>query len=135
MAEMPVCDVLLRAAERDARALRALAGHSEVDDAVLGFHAQQAAEKSLKAVLACAMVAFRRTHDLAELLDVLSDNGLPSPPFADRLDELTPYAVEARYSLIDPAGVTRTEMGAWTAAVIAWASAVVAVPGPGATTT
>ena len=131
MADTLVCELLLQAAERDACALRALSGHAEVHDAVLGFHAQQAAEKSLKAVLAWAMVAFRRTHDLAELMDMLADNGLPSPPFADRLDELTPYAVEARYSLIDPGGVTRTEMSVWTAAVIAWASAVVAGTGSG----
>lgn len=131
MAEAPVCELLLQAAERDACALRALLGHAEVHDAVLGFHAHQAAEKSLKAVLACAMVAFRRTHDLAELLDVLADNGLPPPPFADRPDELTPYSVEARYALIDPAGVTRTEMGVWTAAVTAWASALMAGTGSG----
>ena len=33
---------------------------------------------------------------------------LPAPPEADWLDELNPYAVEARYGTIDPEGLDRT---------------------------
>ena len=41
----------LRLAERDFRAFEILGAHAEIDLAVAGFHAQQAVEKSLKAVL------------------------------------------------------------------------------------
>lgn len=72
----------------------------------MGFHAQQSIEKALKAVLSSSSVAFRRTHDLAELLDLITDHRLPSPPFADFLDELNPFAVEVRYGLIAPGSMT-----------------------------
>lgn len=61
------------------------------------FHAQQCAEKYLKALLQERMVAFPKTHDLEELIDLL----LPDMPdlrewraFAKSLSEL---AVELRY--------------------------------------
>ena len=61
------------------------------------FHAQQCAEKYLKARLQEEGIAFSRPHDLATLLDLL----LPVEPLwagmrAD-LDRLTSYAVEFRY--------------------------------------
>jgi HEPN domain-containing protein len=57
---------------------------------VVGFHLQQCVEKALKAVLSHAGIAFRRTHDIAELLDLIADRGLGPPPYADWLDELNP---------------------------------------------
>ncbi len=92
---------------------------------MLGFHAQQAVEKMLKAVLARAGVAFRRTHDLAELLDVLHDAGLPDPPHAERLDELNPFAVEARYGMGGEGVLARGQVGPWLDAVWTWARAQV----------
>jgi HEPN domain-containing protein len=52
-------------------------------------------------------VEFRRTHDLIALLDLLEDHQIPPPPGAAWLDELNPYAVEARYGTIDPEGLDR----------------------------
>ncbi|MFM2058025.1 MAG: hypothetical protein RLY71_2410 [Pseudomonadota bacterium] len=114
---------LLEAAGRDLTVWVKLVGDTDVHDAMLGFHAQQAVEKYLKAVLALHAVAFRRTHDLAELLDVLDDAGLPSPPHAQVLDELNPFAVEARYGLPDDAGsqLDRAAVGQWLADVAEWA--------------
>ncbi|MBM4040923.1 MAG: HEPN domain-containing protein [Planctomycetes bacterium] len=61
------------------------------------FHAQQCAEKYLKAVLAEAGVSFRKTHDLALLLDL----ALPLQPsweeLRDTLDRLAVLGTEARY--------------------------------------
>ena len=61
------------------------------------FHAQQCAEKYLKARLQEEGIAFSRTHDLAILLDLL----LPVEPswavMRSDLDRLTSYAVEFRY--------------------------------------
>lgn len=116
---------LLTTAQRDLLVWRKLVGDHEVHDAMLGFHAQQTVEKLLKAVLAHRGVAFRRTHDLAELLDVLHDAGLPDPPHAERLDELNPFAVEARYGMGGEGVLGRAEVGSWLDALWAWAVAQV----------
>jgi len=105
--ESTVSEKLLVMAEQDALAFRKLAGEDAVHDALVGFHAQQAVEKALKAVLAHAGIAFRRTHDIAELLDLLTDSSLQAPPHSEQLDELNPYAVEMRYGLVEPGGLDR----------------------------
>lgn len=61
------------------------------------FHAQQSAEKSLKAVLLHARIDFPFTHDLEALLDTLSAAGIAVPPELEDAGSLTPYAVETRY--------------------------------------
>jgi len=61
------------------------------------FHAQQAVEKSLKAVLLYAKIDFPFTHDLEELLDTLEHGGIAVPGELKVIGELTPYAVESRY--------------------------------------
>ncbi len=71
----------------------------EVADEIIGFHCQQAVEKTLKALLAYHQIEFRKTHDLAELMDMLTDNGYPMPVELSDLDILNPFAVEYRYSL------------------------------------
>lgn len=121
MAEGDFARKLLDLAERDFRAMASLSRDPQVDDAVVGFHAQQAIEKALKAVLSGGRIAFRRTHDIAELLDLLTDASLPLPPGADRLDELTPYAVEYRYGLIEPRGLDCQRARTTVEAVLVWA--------------
>ena len=61
------------------------------------FHAQQAAEKFLKAALVWHQVEFPKTHDMSRLVDLVHT---ADPPLADLTREataLTPYGVEARY--------------------------------------
>jgi HEPN domain-containing protein len=89
--------VLARKAEGDAKAMRRLASDSEIDDEAVGFHAQQAMEKWIKAVMAIHGLEEVRIHDLGRLLELLSDTGVELPPDADRVDELTIYAVPMRY--------------------------------------
>lgn len=62
----------------------------------LCFHAQQAAEKSLKAVYLALGKEIPRTHDLAFLMDNLPDD-LVRPPAILLLPVLTKYAVQYRY--------------------------------------
>ena len=63
---------------------------------VVCFHAQQCAEKSLKAFLILHKIPFERIHDLGELLELCTmDPKLIRE--LDRIDALTPYAVETRY--------------------------------------
>ncbi len=72
------------------------------DDAPIeafGFHAQQAAEKLLKAVLVAAGAQYPRTHRLAELIDLLRAAGVQVPPAFEDLRRLTPFAVEFRYDI------------------------------------
>jgi HEPN domain-containing protein len=63
----------------------------------LGFHAQQAVEKALKAVLADYGVEYPRTHSLALLLDLIQKQDATLPPDAFDLPRLTPFGVLLRY--------------------------------------
>ncbi len=97
---MQACDLakkFLELAARDCNALRVLAADSSTADEAVGFHAQQAVEKCLKAVLILHLIEFRKTHALDELIDLLKKHELPLPPDQDELDILTPYAVLLRY--------------------------------------
>ncbi len=77
--------------------MRRLASDPEIDDEAVGFHAQQAIEKWIKAVMASHGLEEARIHDLGRLLELLRDAGVELPPDADRVDELTIYAVPMRY--------------------------------------
>lgn len=90
---------LLTLANRDAQAMSALAVLPHIDFAIVGFHAQQAVEKALKAVMAAHGISFPKTHNLKELHDLLLEHGHTSPLTIDQLNELTPYAVTSRYDL------------------------------------
>lgn len=62
----------------------------------LCFHAQQAVEKSLKAVLIFNAIEFPRTHNLRILIDELPESVFRDP-ILDSSAALTDYAVSARY--------------------------------------
>lgn len=61
------------------------------------FHAQQAAEKALKAVLVHRRVDFPLTHDIEQLLQIAEHAGIDLPNDVSLAGTLTPYAVETRY--------------------------------------
>ncbi|MFB0534351.1 MAG: HEPN domain-containing protein [Anaerolineae bacterium] len=74
----------------------------------LCFQAQQAAEKSVKALLLHRGLRFPYVHDLAELIELLEQQGESIPSGIREVARLTNYAVEARYpGLAEP--VTREE--------------------------
>lgn len=90
--------VLARKAQADAVAVRELAGNPEITDEIIGFHAQQAIEKWLKALMAHRGMDEVRIHDIGRLLQLLQKNdGAELPANAEQLDELTIYAVPMRY--------------------------------------
>ena len=68
-----VAELLIRKARSDLTVARALGADTMFEDDVVGFHAQQAVEKALKAVLALSGIAVPRTHDIATLADLISD--------------------------------------------------------------
>ena len=88
---------LLAKAAEDEYVLDRLLGDALAPDSMVGFHAQQAVEKLLKAALFLAGAAPPRTHQLVELLDLANAHGLALPEEAEELRWLTPYAVFYRY--------------------------------------
>jgi HEPN domain-containing protein len=83
----------------NARADLALARVSLPEGALyehLCFHAQQAAEKALKAVLRANAVEYPFTHNVQLLIDLLPA-GLSAPQTILAAADLTPYAVATRY--------------------------------------
>jgi HEPN domain-containing protein len=85
----------LRKAESDFSTIDAAVSVGAFDTAC--FHAQQTAEKALKAFLIHADVEFPFTHNLAKLVNLSAsvDNSFAS--LGDVVEPLTPFAVELRY--------------------------------------
>ena len=69
-------------------------------DGVFGFHAQQAAEKCLKAWIASLGSRYPHTHDLMALIEILDRAGEDTSDL-DSLVELSPFAVQYRYESLD----------------------------------
>ena len=61
------------------------------------FHAQQCAEKALKALLLQRGVNFPKTHTIEVLLDLLKIQRVDIPDGVDEAFELSDYAVQTRY--------------------------------------
>jgi HEPN domain-containing protein len=89
--------LLVSKAEGDESILDRLLDDSDVPDDVLGFHAQPAIEKRLKAVLAFHEVDYDRTHSIGYLTSLLEHHGIDLPEGREQIEELTPWAVAARY--------------------------------------
>ena len=86
--------------------------HSDgLSESILGFHAQQAVEKLMKALLAQLAVPFELTHNLERLETLLKANheSIPTTPLA--LTDLTDFAVVYRYDLLfQTSAPDRTEL-------------------------
>jgi len=94
---------LLKKAANDLIAARATLETHMATDTVC-FHAQQAVEKSLKAVLALHDVAYPWRHDLGELLRLAHPHFPEISPYDERIIKMAPFAVEIRYdSEFEPA--------------------------------
>jgi HEPN domain-containing protein len=110
-------------ANNDATAAREFADNTEISDEIIGFHAQQAVEKWLKAVMASLGLPQQRTHDIDQLIRLLEEHGIGLPVPRARLAELTDFAVPLRYEdLLDAEPLDRRattalidEVGSWAA--------------------
>jgi len=89
--------LLLKKAEEDITLLAEVIASERISNEIFGFHAQQAAEKCLKAMLSELDVRFARTHNLRLLMDLLADAGHTLPSSLADLDLLTPYGTLFRY--------------------------------------
>jgi HEPN domain-containing protein len=117
--------VLLALARDDDIALRALIDGKGVSDAVIGFHAQQAVEKSLKAVLAAQALEFPYSHDLDGLVELCVDAGVEVPSDLSGVEALSPFGVQFRYGAFEPARLERKQAVRWSEAAVTWAARVV----------
>lgn len=114
----------------EARRLLNLARHDHaalphIRPAVALFHAQQALEKSLKAILFAKGLASRKTHDIFELADTLDQAGIDLPFDTDALAQLSPYAVEFRYGEETLPSLNPEEVEALSTCLLTWAEAEV----------
>jgi HEPN domain-containing protein len=92
------------------------------------FHAQQCAEKYLKALLVSCRQAFPRTHDSVVLHNLCTQNSLSVPIDPDLLARLTGYAVQVRYPGKDPTPDEAREALQIAQAVRRWARVVLRPP-------
>jgi len=63
----------------------------------LCYHAQQAAEKAIKAVLIFYRKPFPKTHNIGHLLKLLKEKGIVVPKIVEKSQLLTEYAVDSCY--------------------------------------
>jgi hypothetical protein len=96
MTKPTLAEKLLTKAAEDERALEA---HG-LSESILGFHAQQAVEKLIKALLTQLNVPFELTHDLTRLQVALTSTGESLPATPIPLDQLNDFAVVYRYDLL-----------------------------------
>ena len=105
MRDAKCAQMLLEAAARDLATLRSMT--DAAPDESFGFHVQQAAEKAFKAWLALLGEVYPLTHNLGDLLNLLTTRGVDVERFSTFVD-YTPYAVEFRYHGVE-AGVERID--------------------------
>ena len=97
------------------------------------FHAQQAAEKSIKAVLISQGIDFPYTHDIAHLGTLVDQSNVEFTKVLEDAVELNQHAVLARYPS-DDVPITEAELDVAVdiaERVVEWAETVVADSGDG----
>jgi len=121
---------MLAAAERDLKTMKGMEDADAFPVESFGFHAQQAAEKALKAWLSMRDAPYGRTHNLRELLILLEESGARAGPWFD-IGELNAFAVQFRYDAygLDEETLDRGGIAARVGALVALVRAVCAGQG------
>jgi len=113
--------ILLKKAEEDATAVREFAANPEISDSIIGFHAQQAVEKWLKAVTAANGSRHAGIHDIDRLVELVEATGVEVSADRNRLAMLTQYAVPLRYDeLLDAESLEREALVTLVDEVAEW---------------
>jgi HEPN domain-containing protein len=123
--EADLSGLLLGLARDDEFAAKSLLPVEGVADSILGFHAQQAVEKSLKAVLARYGIDYPYSSDLDGFVELCKKNGLEVPEELDGVDRLSEFGVRARYGMSSPSGLDRDQALQWAAESLKWAASIV----------
>jgi HEPN domain-containing protein len=114
--------MLQRLATGDLYAIQKLADDADVDDHIIGFHAQQAVEKALKVALVLVGSELPRTHDLELLVEQVEAAGTNVPDELSGINWLTPWAAELRYD--EPIALDRTAALAVARSAVGWATSL-----------
>jgi HEPN domain-containing protein len=133
--------ILLKKAGGDEAAIRKLGPDIDIPDEIVGFHAQQAVEKAIKAVLSASGVKYKFRHDLGYLRDLCKESGIELPSSLEGIEELTPFAAIERYGGEEPIPTTpgpeepsplnRNQALTWATAAVAWARDAIEQPEAG----
>lgn len=119
----------MRLARDDLAAFQVLVAAPQIRKSLAFFHAQQAMEKSLKAVLFARSISFRKTHDLYALAELLTASGVSAPSSPIELASINPYAVESRYGDEVATTLSAAEVDAMAVRLVEWAAGLVASSG------
>ena len=114
--------MLQRRAAGDLLVCRKLVDDTDIEDSIIGFHAQQCVEKSLKVALVLADVELPRTHDLESLVEQVEEAGTKVPEELSSIDWLTPWAAELRYD--EPTALDRAAALAVAESAARWSGAL-----------
>ena len=87
----------LEKAHRDIFAAESLISHGEYVSGIVAFHAQQAAEKYIKALLVHEQIEFTKTHNIELLLKLVLKINKKLPDLLKDTIILTDYGVDVRY--------------------------------------
>jgi HEPN domain-containing protein len=118
---------LLDRAADDVIAAGTLLEVDAVSDAIIGFHAQQAVEKALKAVLTVRGIDYPFTHDLELLAALCERAGMTLPSDLADVPRLSPYATRLRYGDISADTVNRATALRWGRGAVSWATNAIAI--------
>jgi len=119
---------LLRKAREDCHAAACLAADADTSLWTVGFHAQQAVEKALKAALMWRRVRYPFTHDIAALLKLAQQEGLQLPDQSEDMPYLTPFGTLFRYEDEQwglSESLTQEQFLDWAEKAIQWAGSIV----------
>ena len=94
MSNPKLAEKLLAKADQDLHVVRKWKSDTDIAEEIIGFHAQQSAEKILKAVLAYNEIDYPFTHRLSDLIDLIKDHDISFPDELEEIRFLTPFAVE-----------------------------------------
>jgi len=98
-AEDPI-ELLLEKAAQDEYVLDKLLLDPDAPSEIFGFHAQQAVEKLLKAVLLAQGKTYPKIHSLARLIKLIKGQNIAFPKTFEELRSLTAFAIEFRYEAL-----------------------------------
>lgn len=102
----------IRYGDEDLRLARhALALSSSCPTRLIAYHAQQCAEKYLKAYLVFHRIDFPYTHNLSRLLELCAEKA-EWPETISKAEELTPFAITTRYPGEDERVTKKEALGA-----------------------
>jgi HEPN domain-containing protein len=120
--------LLLLKARQDLALVQNVGDAETIADEIVGFHVQQAVEKAVKAVLTRLGIQYEYTHDLSLLYQQVVDAKTEPPTTLDAVEELTPFAVQFRYTLYTDLDFDRETGIRLAKSFVEWAHTVIEAP-------